>query len=359
MWLGAFSGAMIGFIVAMTLAKRRRIQISILGLVIGAVLGWIVLLMTTDASPDLPPIRSPEQFQQEVLGSDKPVLVDFFARNCPPCKLLAPKLKSLARQYAGRIEFRQVDVQTSPSLVKTWNITGTPTVILYVGGEARKRWVGDQPASRFITELDPILQGTESASHRGENSVANAAYNETHEAERIAHMNEQSGVVTMKGKPLTLAGSRPAVGAAAPEFTALDNNLGIVKLSDFRGKVVLIASVPSLDTGVCDRETRQFNQAAAKLGDTVRILTLSVDLPFAQQRWCGAAGIENLQTLSDHKDVAFGQAYGVLIEELRLLARSVWVIDAEGTIRYVELVKEIASEPNYDAALEAVAELVK
>jgi thioredoxin-dependent peroxiredoxin len=167
-------------------------------------------------------------------------------------------------------------------------------------------------------------------------------------------MGDRPGAVTMKGNPLTLVGNEPAVGQKAPDFTAVDVGLAPVKLSSFLGKVVVIASVPSLDTSVCDLETRRFNQEATGLGPDVQILTLSMDLPFAQKRWCGAAGVKNLLTLSDHRDAAFGAAYGVLIKELRLLARAVFVVDREGVLRYAQLVKEIATEPDYAAVLAAV-----
>ncbi|MBW2581555.1 MAG: thiol peroxidase [Deltaproteobacteria bacterium] len=159
-------------------------------------------------------------------------------------------------------------------------------------------------------------------------------------------MQERDGIVTMKGNPITLMGTELQVGDKAPDFVAIDNDLNPVSFDSFRGKVCIVSSVPSLDTPVCDMETRR------------EILTISVDLPFAQKRWCGAAGVDRVQTLSDHRDVAFGQAYGVLIKGFRLLARAVFVVDKEGTIRYIELVKEIASEPDYDSVLTAVKELV-
>ena len=171
-------------------------------------------------------------------------------------------------------------------------------------------------------------------------------------------MQERAGLVTMKGNPVTLIGPALKVGDKAPEFTVVGNDLSQVSLESFRGKVCIISSVPSLDTPVCDMETRRFNSEASRLGDEVVVLTISMDLPFAQKRWCGAAGVDQVVTLSDHRDGAFGEAYGVLIKNLRLLARAVFVLDKEGTIRYLELVKEIANEPNYEAVLAAVAELV-
>ncbi|MCG6946608.1 MAG: thiol peroxidase [Deltaproteobacteria bacterium] len=171
-------------------------------------------------------------------------------------------------------------------------------------------------------------------------------------------MQERDGLVTMKGNPITLMGNELQAGDKAPDFVAIDNDLTPVSFDSFRGKVCIISSVPSLDTPVCDMETRRFNDEAGRLGDDVVILTISMDLPFAQKRWCGAAGVDRVQTLSDHRDAAFGQAYGVLIKGLRLLARAVFVVDKEGSIRHIELVKEIASEPDYDSVLTAVKELV-
>ncbi len=171
-------------------------------------------------------------------------------------------------------------------------------------------------------------------------------------------MNERHGAVTMKGNPLTLLGNELAVGDRAPDFELLGNDLQPVSLSAFSGKVVIISSVPSLDTPVCDMETRRFNTEAAELGDDVAILTISMDLPFAQARWCGAAGVEKVTTLSDHFSAAFGEAYGVLIKELRLLARSVFVVDRNGVIQYIQHVEEIATEPDYGAVLTAARSLI-
>jgi thiol peroxidase len=170
-------------------------------------------------------------------------------------------------------------------------------------------------------------------------------------------MTERAGLVTFKGSPLTLLGSEVRVGDEAPDFTAVDTDLAPVSLASQRGKVVVLASVPSLDTSVCSVETRRFNQEAAGLDAEVQIITVSMDLPFAQKRWCGAEGIRRVKTLSDHRDAAFGLAYGVLIKELRLLARAVFVVDRQGAIRYARLVKEIATEPDYAAVLDAVRRL--
>ncbi|WP_338449114.1 thiol peroxidase [Niallia oryzisoli] len=158
--------------------------------------------------------------------------------------------------------------------------------------------------------------------------------------------------VTFAGNAVTLIGNEVKVGDKAPNFTVLANDLSPVTLEDTKGSVRLISVVPSLDTGVCDAQTRRFNEEASKL-DNVKILTVSVDLPFAQKRWCGAAGIENVQTLSDHRDISFGEAFGVAIQELRLLARAVFVVDSNDTVTYAEYVSEVTNHPNYEAALEA------
>ena len=167
-------------------------------------------------------------------------------------------------------------------------------------------------------------------------------------------MNERSGLVTIHGNPLTLLGKEVAAGDRAPEFTALNNDLDPVKLSAFKGKICVLASVPSLDTPVCSVETRKFNEMVTQMGQDVVVLTLSMDLPFAQKRWCGANGVERVITLSDHREGEFGMAYGVLIKGLRLLARAVFVIDREGAVRYTQLVGEATNEPDYEAVLQAV-----
>jgi thiol peroxidase len=171
-------------------------------------------------------------------------------------------------------------------------------------------------------------------------------------------MEERTGIITMKGNPLTLIGKNLEVGDPVPDVEQLNNDLDPVKFSNWRGKVCIISAVPSLDTPVCDMQTRKFNQEAAKLGADVAILTISTDLPFAQKRWCGAAGVDKVETLSDHRQAAFGEASGLLIKELRLLARAVFVADREGIIRYKQIVKEVAEEPDYDAVLEAVKKLI-
>lgn len=165
---------------------------------------------------------------------------------------------------------------------------------------------------------------------------------------------ESKRIVTMKGNPLTLSGNQVKVGDPAPDFEVVANDLSGVKLSSFSGKTCLISSVPSLDTSVCDTQTRKFNKEAGKLGDDVIVLTISMDLPFAQARWCGAAGVDKVQTLSDYRKAEFGNAFGVLIQELRLLARAVFIVDSKGIIRYIQIVDELTNEPDYADAIEAL-----
>lgn len=159
-------------------------------------------------------------------------------------------------------------------------------------------------------------------------------------------------MTTFKGNEVTLLGKKVEVGQKAPNFTVLANDLSEVTLDDSKGSVRIISVVPSIDTGVCDAQTRRFNEEAASL-ENVKVLTVSVDLPFAQARWCGANGIENVQTLSDHRDLSFGEAFGVTIKELRLLSRSVFVVDSEDHVTYAEYLEEVTEHPNYEAAIEA------
>lgn len=167
-------------------------------------------------------------------------------------------------------------------------------------------------------------------------------------------MEERTGLVTLKGNAITLLGPEIKVGQPAPDVELVANDLSTVQLSSFKGKVCVLIAVPSLDTPVCDTETRRFNEEAANLGDDVVVIAISTDLPFAQARWCGASGVKNVQTLSDHRDAAFGTSYGLLIKGLRILARAVFVVDKQGVVRYTELVKEVATEPDYEATLAAV-----
>ena len=171
-------------------------------------------------------------------------------------------------------------------------------------------------------------------------------------------MEKRTGVVTFAGNPIALLGKEVKVGDKAPAFTLLDNGLGEKTLADYAGKVKVISVVPSLDTGVCDAQTRWFNQNVSKLGDNVVVLTVSVDFPFAQKRWCGAAGIDQVETLSDHRDLSFGENYGFILEGLRLLSRGIVVIDKDDVVRYVEYVPEVTSAVNFDAAEAATKALV-
>ena len=171
-------------------------------------------------------------------------------------------------------------------------------------------------------------------------------------------MADRKDLSKFKGNPITLTGQGACkVGDKAPSFTAIAQDLSDKSLKDYAGKVVVISSVPSLDTGICDKQTRAFNEKAGGLGDDVVVLTISRDLPFAQKRWCGAAGVDRVVTLSDFRDHAFGRSYGLEIGDSPLkglLARSVIVVDKTGTVKYQEIVPEIAQEPDYDKALAAV-----
>jgi len=171
-------------------------------------------------------------------------------------------------------------------------------------------------------------------------------------------MSERSGIITFKGNPFTLLGPALQVGDKAPDFTVVDNGLAQVTLASSAGKIRVISAVPSLDTPVCDTETRRFNQEAAALPADVVVLTVSLDLPFAQKRWCGAAGIDKVVTLSDYRERSFGQNYGVLIKELLLLTRAIFVVDGNDTIRYIQIVPEVTSEPDYAAVIAAVKSLI-
>lgn len=171
-------------------------------------------------------------------------------------------------------------------------------------------------------------------------------------------MQERSGIITFKGNPFTLLGPELKIGDKAPDFNVVDNGLAAVNLASSAGKIRIISAVPSLDTPICDTETRRFNQEAANLPENVVLLTISMDLPFAQKRWCGAAGIDRVTTLSDYRDRSFGQNYGVLMKELLLHSRCIFVVDADDTIRYIQQVPEVTTEPDYGAVLDAVKALL-
>lgn len=169
---------------------------------------------------------------------------------------------------------------------------------------------------------------------------------------------ERKGIVTVKGNPVTLIGSEVQVGDKAPDFTVVDGDLKEVRLKDFAGKMKVVSVSASLDTPVCDMQARRFNQEAAKLPEDVVILNITMDLPFAISRFCTTSGIDKVHAYSDHRDASFGNAYGVLIKELRLLARSIFIIDKNDVVQYVEIVPELTSHPDYDKALGAVKKLL-
>ncbi len=169
-------------------------------------------------------------------------------------------------------------------------------------------------------------------------------------------MSEKKGIVTFAGNPVTLTGDEIKVGNKAPEFTGTNQKLEPVSLSSFIGKTVVIAIYPSIDTGVCQSQNRKFNEIASKLNDVV-VLSVSLDLPFAQKRFCATEGLDNIVTLSDYKDREFGNKYGFFIKELALLARGTVIIDKEGIIRLIEVVPEITTEPDYDATLKILEEI--
>lgn len=166
----------------------------------------------------------------------------------------------------------------------------------------------------------------------------------------------RAGAVTFKGTPLTLAGEEVTAGQAAPDFTMhfFQDGMQTLSLADLKGKPALLSVVPSLDTPVCAIQTKKFNEELASLGDAITAVTVSLDLPFAMGRFCGAENITNMQTASDYQDRTFGNNWGMLIEELKILARGVFVIDADSKVVYAETVKEVVDEPNYDAALAAL-----
>ncbi len=171
-------------------------------------------------------------------------------------------------------------------------------------------------------------------------------------------MSKRSGIITFKGNPFTLVGPELKVGDKAPDFEVVDNGLAPTNLATYAGKIKIISSVPSLDTPVCDTETRRFNQEAAALPGNVVVLTVSADLPFAQKRWCGAAGIDRVVTLSDYRARSFAKNYGVLIQELLLLTRAIFIIDADDVIRYIQIVPEVTAEPDYAAVIAAAKALL-
>jgi len=288
-------------------------------------------------------ISSEQQFEQAVIDSDKPVLVDFYAVWCGPCQVQAPILSNVAERFRGRADVVAIDAEKFRKISAKYSIQAYPTVVLFVGGKEVKRWVGVQDEKAFASALDAVVK------------KAPTTMTQTKGSENMAPpLETQVDSVKFKGKPLELVGRKIQIGQPAPDFIVVDNNLNEMHLSNFLNGVLVISAVPSLDTATCDMETRRFNEEAGKLGEKVKVLTISMDLPFAQKRWCGANGIEHVQTASDYRYSSFGQNYGVLIKDLRLLARCIFVIDRTGKVRYVQLVKEVADEPNYDAAIKAI-----
>ncbi len=168
---------------------------------------------------------------------------------------------------------------------------------------------------------------------------------------------ERAGIITMKGKKLTLVGPDIKTGDKAPDFTVLDGALAEIRLGDFEGKTKIISVTPSLDTPVCDLQLRRFNREAASLPHDVAVLNVSMDLPFAITRFCSTADIDRAKALSDHREASFGTAYGVLIKELRLLARSIFIIDKNNVIRYKEIVPEQSNHPDYEKALQVLKDV--
>ena len=279
-----------------------------------------------------------EEFSRQVLESNSPVLVDFFATWCPPCKVLSPRLEAIRKDYQGRARVFKVNVDGSPELASQYKIKFLPTVIAFAGGQEIQRWTGLPDDSEYRAVLDAQLRPA--AQKKEEQPMA-----------------RREGMVTMKGNPVTLTGEEVTAGQTAPDFVAIDADLNEVAFHSLPEKVYILSSVPSLDTGVCSAQTHRFSSEAEKLGQDVEVITLSMDLPFAQKRWCGAEGVNNVRTLSDHRDASFGTTYGVLIEALRLLARAVFVVDKDKIVRYVQIVNEITREPDYDAVLSAMRAL--
>ncbi len=350
--VGLFAGAVIGGIIGYV-GKCRSGTCPFTaspwtGALWGALLGLGIAFLTrsqvvssggAEALAALPSIESEEAFRSEVLESEQPVLLEFYTPTCIYCRQLAPTLAALGQQYAGRLKVVKVNANQLPDLSRRHQVSGVPAVFLYHQGKPIGRWVGVQEAGVYRTAVEAIMpQG-------GPEAAATANPEET-------AMPKQG--VTMKGNPVTLTGNDVNVGDAAPDVKLVKADLSEVKISDFRGKPLLISAVPSLDTSVCAKETKHFNDIASELHDEAVILTVSTDLPFAQERWCGANGVENVVVASDHRGCEFGQKYGVQMQDFRLLARAVFVVDPQGKVVYKQIVEETSHEPDYDAAVAAV-----
>ena len=328
--------------------QRNRWTSVISGVLLGAIAGGLIGSGCQRRAPSamVREITDTDQFNKQVLAAQGPVMVDFYATWCRPCHLLEPVLDSVADQYKGRVEFVRLDAEKFADLSRLYKIEGYPTVLMFRNGQVVKQWLGLQERPQYVAGIAAELE-------RPATAPTTQAQTQSEGGQTMARHDQTAGSVTMKGKKLDLTGQSLSVGNAAPDFTAVANDMSDFHLSDLAGEVVLVASVPSLDTSVCATETRHFNEEAAKLGGGITVLTVSMDLPFAQKRWCGAEGISAVKTVSDYRDADFGHKYGLLIEPLRLLARAVLVVDRGGTIRYIQVVDEVANEPDYAAALAA------
>jgi thiol peroxidase len=350
--IGAVAGGLLGYWAKCRSGTCPLTATPLRGVLFGAVLGGLIALsvarsragLGTGGEDGLPHVATMSAFREQVLASDRPVLVDFYAPWCPPCKKLAPVFAELAEDYAGRVLFVKVNTDEAGEIASEYSIRSIPTVILFSEGRVVRRWAGFHPSAGRKPYEDALK------------SVLSATAEHTQTPKEPA-MPANTQTVTMKGNPMELSGTVPAEGDDAPDAVLVSNDLEEVKLSDLFGKTLIAASVPSLDTSVCSLETKRFNEEAAKLGDDVRVVVISMDLSFAQKRWCGAEGVENVTTLSDHREAAFGEAWGVLMPGPRLLARVVFVVDAGGKVRYRQVVNEVTNEPDYDDVLRAVEQV--
>ncbi len=352
--LGAAAGLLIGALIGSILRSRggtcpltcHPVGAAIVGAIVGALVASSHIgggRFASEGGGGAPAVADAAEFD-ELLASGRPVLADFHQPGCPPCTRLEPTIASLAEAYEGRAAVVRVNVRQVPSLAQRYGIRGTPTVVLFAGGQVVDRWLGVKSEREYRAAIESALP-------------AGAEPGPPEQTRKEDNMPERNEAVTFKGNPLTLQGKAPSVGEQVPDFTVLANDLSEVALSSLRGSPVVLLTVPSLDTSVCDREVRRFNEEATKMNADVKVLAISMDLPFAQARWCGAADVERVQALSDHRDAAAGEALGVLIKELRLLARAVFVLDGEGKVVYREIVPEMTDEPDYSGALAAIAEL--
>jgi thiol peroxidase len=330
---------------------RSTLAGAISGLVLGGLVGWQMDrqrdMRAAAAGVDFPEVESREQLRNAVREADRPTLVYIYSPSCSICAEIAPRLTRAREQFGDRLNYVKINASLFPDFARSLNIPGTPTVILYrPDGEEIGRFSGAK-------EYDDIRSLIERGPHR----PAGSDTAPTPQPEETSMTDDRT--VTMKGQTQSLVGRTPQPGEKAPDATLVANDLSTVELKDYirEGRILVISAVPSLDTPVCDTQTRRFNEEAARLRKDVDILTVSMDLPFAQKRWCAAADVEHVRTLSDYREAEFGRAYGVLIEEQRLLARSVFIVDGEGVIRYVQIVPEISRQPDYDDVLRAIAEL--